>query len=248
LLYCVLQHFQLDEFFKGLGGNQDELVGTIGNTAHLAGYLALVSPLFFNKRGILPLILLWIVLLLAGSASGLITAIAVLITYLFLKRRFLWGWIVSSLVSIGGIGLLLTKSNFLNSSGRLEIWKASFEIFRQKAITGFGLGSFSLNNFKIEGISSIWRHAHNEYFQVAFELGLIGLILLFRIIFNAIKDAWLIRNNDNGIILFTMLIGFIVLSLLTFTMHLWQISVLGMFIYSAIYVIKNNSGTQALGV
>ncbi len=249
LFYCVLQYLQLDEFLKGMDNSgRDELVGTIGNASHLAGYLAIVSPLFFNKKGILPLILLLIILLLAGSASGLFVAVVVGIVYLLLKKRYLWSGIISFLACSGGTILLFDKSGFFTSNHRIELWKMAFEGFRQKAITGFGLGSFALNKFETGGIVSVWRHAHNEYFQIAFELGLIGLFLLLWVVYSAIKDGWLIHSKENGILLFTMLIGFLALSLFTFTMHLWQISVLGMFIYSAIYVIKNNSGIQALGV
>ena len=70
LFYCALQYFQLDEFLTGLSG-QDELVGTLGNSSHLGGYLAIVQPIFFEKKllNILALILLWLIIFLANSAA-----------------------------------------------------------------------------------------------------------------------------------------------------------------------------------
>jgi len=247
LLYCTLQYFKLDEFLSGLADSGDQLVGTIGNPSHLAGYLALLSPLFFNKKGVLPLILLWFIILLTGSASGLFTALVVLVAYLLIKRRFWLGGGVSFLACFGGVVLLLTKSNFFTSSHRLEVWRMALEVFKGKPITGFGLGSFALNKFYINRISSIWRHAHNEYLQISFELGIIGLVLILWVIFNALKDGWTLRKDNNGAILISIFVGFICLSCFTFTMHLWQISVLAMMVYSFIYVLKNNSEPQVLG-
>ena len=95
LFLCVLQKLNLDQFFKPLSVKSDELVGTIGNTSHLAGYLTLCQPLFFNRGffGHLSLILLWIVLFLCNSASGIIVGIIVLLFWLLMKKKYLWSLI-----------------------------------------------------------------------------------------------------------------------------------------------------------
>ena len=237
IFYCVLQYFMLDEFLKGLSLH-DELVGTIGNSSHLAGYLAIVSPLFFDKKGILPLILLWLIILLANSASGVFVGVAMVLFWLLMKKYYRWFWGGLGL-SLAGVGIVVVKfPNFLNLSHRLEIWKLAFETFKDKAITGFGLGSFALMKFQNLPDVSIWRHLHNEYYQVAFEVGLIGLVLILWCIWEYFR-TFRILKTDLTIRLATIFFGFCLLALFTFPVHLFQLAMIGMISYSFIFVIKN---------
>ena len=248
LFYCVLQYLNLDEFLKGLSGH-DELVGTIGNSSHLAGYLAIIQPIYFEKGliNILSLILLWLIILLTGSASGVFVGVGVVLFWLFLSKKYQWFGLVSVL-SMAGLGVMVVKfSNFFTSSHRIEIWQSVFEVFKKKAITGFGLGAFGVMKFQNLPDVSIWRHAHNEYFQVWFELGIIGLVLLLWCIWEYFK-LFRTFKTDLTIKLASIFFGFCLLSLFTFNAHLWQVAIIGMISYSGIYVIKNNSGIQILGV
>ena len=240
LFYCVLQYLKLDEFFKGLS-NHDELVGTIGNSSHLAGYLAIVQPLFFEKKllNILALVLLWLIILLANSASGVIVGLGVILFWLFMQKDKIY----ASLGSIGTFGIIsiiiLKFSNFFTFSHRLELWKLAFETFKNKAITGFGLGSVGVMKLKVlQSGASIWRHLHNEYYQVTFELGIIGLGLILWCIWRYFRLFRTFRTNLT-IRLATMFFGFCLLALFTFNAHLWLIATIGMFSYSWIYVIKS---------
>ena len=64
LFYCLLQVFNLDQFYIPLElTDNDSLVGTIGNSHHLAVYLAICQPLFFRKGwfNYISLIVLWVV-------------------------------------------------------------------------------------------------------------------------------------------------------------------------------------------
>ncbi len=235
LFYCVLQYLQLDQFFKGLGDHQDELVGTIGNPSHLAGYLALVSPLFFNKKGVLPLILLWIIILLTDSATGLLTGFSVTLFWLFMqkKTKLLAYGLCSGIV---GLCVILAKlPEFFTSSHRLELWSLSYQTFKQKAITGFGLGSFGLIKFDLQTPSSVWRHAHSEPYQVAFELGIIGLFLAIWCIYGYFNTFRAFKTNQT-ITLESMFFGFCILSLFFFPAHLWIMATLGMISYSFMFV------------
>ena len=245
LFYCVLQYLHLDEFLKGLSGH-DELVGTIGNSSHLAGYLAIIQPIYFAKGliNILSLVLLWMIVLIAGSASGVFVGIAVILFWLFFNKKYQW-FGLSLVLSMAGLGIIALKfSNFLTFSGRIGLWKVAFETFKNKSITGFGLGSFGVMKYNI---NSIWRHAHNEYFQVAFELGLVGLVLLLWCLWDYFNSFKTLRT-DLTIKLASIFFGFCLLAMFTFNSHLWMLSSIGMIGYSFFYVLKNNSGTQMLGV
>ena len=247
LFYCVLQYLNLDQFFKWLDhplGDIDALVGTIGNQSHLAGLLAIVQPLFFSKKreDILSLVLLWLVIFLTGSASGVIFGFGVLLFWLFFKNFKL----AIDLSIVGIIALVFfikTHGSFFNPTGRLEIWATAFGKFKTQAITGTGIGSFGLLNIQQQGT---WRHLHNEYYQVAFELGIIGLVLLIWCVIDYFKKFNIIKT-DLTIKLASMFFGFCLLSSLNFVGHLWQTSIIAIFAYAGIYCILNEKRSLIWG-
>ncbi len=187
LFYCVLQVLSLDQFFNSIDitNKLDSLVGTIGNQSHLAAFLAVVQPLFFskNRQDILSLILLWLIIIIAGSASGLICGAVVLIFWLFFKsKKIAIG--TSILVLITFVFIFIKHYSYFTDSGRFATWLKVFDIFKKKPITGSGLGSFGVLGIDTGGH---WQHLHNEYYQVAFELGIVGLVLVVWCIWNYFK-------------------------------------------------------------
>jgi O-antigen ligase len=238
LFYCVLQYLQLDEFFKGISGNQDELVGTIGNKSHLSGYLALCQPLFFEKKivNILALILLWLIIFIAGSVSGLCCGFAILLFYLFFKKKWVYFTLILSSILSSGIYLFVKCPYFFTSSHRVELWMEIFQKLRLKAITGYGLGYFETLKIYIE--RSVWRHFHNEYLQVVFEIGVIGLALLCWLIWDYFKNFRVLKT-DLSIRLASMFFGYCILALFTFNAHLWILSGIGVMSYSFLYCLRD---------
>ena len=82
--------------------------------------------------------------------------------------------------------------------GRLAVWKASVELVEEKPLLGTGLGTFpwSFTMFRPAGLTLRYREAHNDYVQVASEMGLLALIpicwgifLVFRIGLSQFKKA-----------------------------------------------------------
>ncbi len=237
LLYCTLQYFKLDEFFKGLNDTGDQLVGTIGNPMHLAGLLAIVQPLFFKKsrENILSLILLWLVILATGSATGLVAGIAVVLFWLFFKRRKLAiGFSAVSVISL--IILHLTNKTFFFNSDRFRVWGLVCKAIKNKFITGFGLGTYGLSKISDTGIH--WQHVHNEYLQAIFELGLVGLILTLWCIWDYFKIFKSLKT-DLTIRLASIFFGFCLLCGVTFFSHLWVTSTIGVFVYGSLYCLIN---------
>lgn len=234
LVYCVLQYLHLDEFFNSIAGKQDELVGTMGNTMHLAGLLALLQPLFFskNREDILALCLLWLIILLTGSATGLVGGLAVILFWLFFRNRIMF--IIFFVLSLSScIALYVMKSNFFCNSSRFEIWQNAYELAKNHCITGLGLGSWGASN--INRGSTHWQHLHNDYFQIIFELGIIGLILVIW----CIKDCFKNIEGDLKLRLASIFFGFCLLSSVTFFAHLWIPATLAMFAYGSIYCLRN---------
>jgi hypothetical protein len=238
LLYCVLQQYSFDEFFRSTDiVGPDRLVGTIGNQSHLAGLLAIVQPVFFSKGllDILCLVLLWGVIILTGSASGVVAGVVVLLFWL-LNNSKKWFTLASiSAVSLGVIGFIKFRS-FFNPYGRIDIWTKAIEILKNKQITGAGLGSFG--SLKIMNPDH-WQHLHCEPYQIALEIGIVGLILGIWCIFDYFQVFFHLRKSPVSVKLTGMMIGFFLVSLVSFPGHLWLISTIVMFAYASLYALKN---------
>lgn len=237
IIYCTLQYFKLDEFFSGINNTGDQLVGTIGNPMHLAGMLAMCQPLFFKKsfENILSLIVLWSVILLTGSATGLIAGIAVILFWLFFKKRLAFT-IASAISVLSLIALYFYKSNFFFNSDRFRVWGLVCKAIKDKFITGFGLGTYGISNIGDTNIH--WQHTHNEYLQIIFELGSIGLVLVLWCIWDYFR-LFKSLKTDLTIRLASIFFGFCLLCGVTFFSHLWITSIIGMMAYASLYAIKN---------
>lgn len=237
LFYCILQFFNLDQFFKYLGmvNHKDVVVGTIGNQSHLAGYLALCQPLFFkrNRLNYFALTFLWLIILLTQSLSGVIIGISILLFYLLFKRKYIP---LISLIILSIIGIVIAcffLKDFFSFRGRIEVWKTVYPVFKAKSILGNGLGFFKALNLKMLG--GTWQHAHLEYYQLLIETGIVGFSLALWCIweyFRGIKDDLTIRLSS-------IFFGFCILCLFSFPAHLWSLSSMAMMAYSFKYTLKN---------
>lgn len=113
-------------------------------------------------------------------------------SFLFISYGFLiWlFYTVLGLLTLIFAGFALQGTMLLNGSGRYEIWKMSYEYFLQQGqhYTGLGLGTFQMfgpliqiDNAIAHGahdtniVGFIWMH--NDWLQVLFESGLIGLVV-----------------------------------------------------------------------
>jgi len=255
LCYCVLQVFWFDQFLTPLDNLtkhiQYRLVGTIGNTSHLAGYIALTLPLFYrwNSKLAKPAIYLaWGIILITGSTSGLLTAVIATVFYLIFYRPFRW----YDIVLVGGFGLVVFAKkygfdfgrlllHYGSLSGRLEFWEYLVDTAKSQqgmAITGKGLGF--LNTIAATDPFRTWRHAHCEYLHYWRELGFIGLGLIGYAIVDYFRIFKKSANGVTEVTLASMMVGFLVLSALSYPSHLWLLSSLGMVSYSFMYSIKGD--------
>jgi O-antigen ligase len=78
---------------------------------------------------------------------------------------------------------IYTENEQGSTGARLEIWKGSLLLFKEKPICGVGYGDFRENlkrlvdEKKLKDVSGL-AHAHNIYFQVLATRGIIGFVIL----------------------------------------------------------------------
>jgi hypothetical protein len=241
IVYGFLQIANLDQFFRNLDGGADRLVGTIGNPNHFAIYLAMLVPIFAIQSH-----WIWrfwiatalILIILCDSTAGILATGGMAIWCLWSWKRH-WLWFLAAAIGLWAIYAFLYRDP-LNPSGRLEAWGTFWELFEKKPITGLGSGFISqLSRSTSNGSILGWRHIHNEYFQVAIEQGIIGLMILGWILVDCWIKVFRLVKGKEVIALGGMLIAFMINSFFNFPAHLWLTGSLALVAYCGIYVIYN---------
>ncbi len=93
---------------------------------------------------------------------------------------------------------------------RVKMWKASFNIFLKKPITGFGLGIPQKDYIFFREENAIrYRipHFHSNLFQILPERGIFALISYFGFIISSLINGYKRRNNWRGLATFLSVLG-----------------------------------------
>ncbi|MBI5555275.1 MAG: O-antigen ligase family protein [Elusimicrobia bacterium] len=212
----------------------------------LIGLMCIVAYVFFDSEstrrekvmGRLVALVLTGALLLTHSRGILIALVAALGVLVKLKYKK-WGLIAVFLAAVVILAFFplsffdaVFKINTPYSYRRIYIWQSAWEIIKNRPWFGWGMGNFGLAypRFNMPGFDTVLRYgkvtrfAHNEFLQLAAELGLpaLGLFLgIIRYVFKAGRDlarekyfSW---TQAAG---FSALTGIIVHSLVDFNLHL----------------------------
>ena len=138
-------------------------------------------------------------------ASGSSTALAALAVAIFAGTACIWKR--ANLLAIGPLtlmlllaGLAFMKEDFFNDNGRFQIWRISLEYFfdPEKGVNQFfgtGSGSFFMLGPTIQlnfGYSPklVFLFMHNDFLQILFEQGYIGLFLVLAVGVCALRKAF----------------------------------------------------------
>lgn len=244
-VYSLLQEFGLDQFYRSIDasikGNNRELVGVMGNSMHHSHFLVIGLPVLFILKGwVRKLAILFIVgcIVLSGSSSGLLVALAVVA----FGQVFLRIYTLRELILLFIIGLNyvfwshIQLSDFAFDNGRIQIWKDYFPIFKAKPITGWGMGI--VNVLAQEPKFLTWRHLHLEYYHLAVELGLIGLSFVVWGIIDYYRRFMRSVKDELSVISASIFLAFCLASLFGYPAHLWVLAILGITAYSYQYLME----------
>lgn len=247
LLICAFMTVQLLGHDTLFNFNRPEpmVIGIVGNKMISATLIACLAPFLIlnNKLNIIPLCLIaWI----TGSI-GMMAALAAGITiYSILKVR---GWRKKTLVIIVMmiVALFIVTAEFQHikgqwMAGRGPIWKKTIQLANQRPIQGRGISSYQLvfpalsHDLTMLGTypkSEYWEietltgnqtpalQAHNDYLQIYFEMGLIGVALFGAFIFHLIRLFK--TRTDKAITIFTGLVILGTLMITHFPMRLFHV-------------------------
>jgi O-antigen ligase len=131
----------------------------------------------------------------------------------------------------------LEMSTDTSINARFLMWKVAIEMFKDNPFFGLGIGTFKYHylDYQAEYLLSNPNYiknagkaaeAHNEYLQMAAEIGIIGLGIFLTIFVLLYKEFWLFFKQEEDlqkkIIAWGMLLGitcFLLHSLFTFPLH-----------------------------
>lgn len=149
----------------------------------------------------------WHAIFLTGSRSGLLalTITIIIITFLSPKKKIgvllISAFIIAYIWQAGSLmktrtGTILEYQTEGSAKARLEAWDAAINMIISYPLTGVGLGSF-VPAFQYHSDKTP-REAHNTFFQIAAEAGLIaGFMYLLTVSFNFIllwKNVKFLKN------------------------------------------------------
>lgn len=255
LILCVLQIFGLSQFYalfnpKGQFAN-NPCVGFIGQPTHLGGLLGMYIPILLlsNKRldylslGLLSLILLFFTGSTKGdiALSGIVVAIASSAYYFFFtNRKAFWIGLCALPLILGAWYFSVsdyTRWSMFSDNGRIKYLQYFWGLFHSAPILGAGLGVINFIRDLIPEHMKGLYHIHLEFFQIAFELGVIGLGLFLLIVDNYFRIA---QKHKEVVAMKACVFGFLVSCLFAYPMHIWFISMTGVFFYAATLVYERD--------
>lgn len=95
------------------------------------------------------------------------------------------------------VGIALSIINSLSEAGRsislrTYLWDAGFNMFKEKPIFGHGLFTYGYHLARFSSIPPFraQAHAHNVYFQIAAEMGFVGLLAMFSMGLLTLRAIW----------------------------------------------------------
>lgn len=253
-VYAFIQALGFDDFFQAISysgyqavGKIDpnisfshRIVGTIGNPSLFAVWLAICLPFSLylrNIKGYIGFTLNSIVIVfLTWSITAIIAGIISVLFYFFFTRRKIFWKLIIILIIAGTVTILTPTLRHkakisINPTGRIECHKETWKILKNNPLRGIGLGSFEyvvgLNPTIVQRLKNQnWRQLHDEYGQIWFSVGLIGLGLFISFCIS-VFISFIKHISVESAVFASSLIGFLVICLTHFPMRVAPISYYG---------------------
>jgi hypothetical protein len=160
--------------------------GFVGNPS-MNGYLMVMVSPFLLRRDVILYLALAPAIFLLGATQPVVLYILVFLLHMVLVKGKRLFWVAPLLASFVYLGPLhFWSENFASDSGRFLIWKKMWEWWRTQDFLWWGYGPggsqiiipfVQLQNVKVFP-NDFWLWLHNDWMQVLFEQGVVGLSLL----------------------------------------------------------------------
>jgi O-antigen ligase len=210
----------LQRVLAGTTGNSERSVGLAINAnlaafQYTVAFIFLNYLLSNTKQNTLKIvyyaiiIILPIAILSTVSRTGILLLGIAFLLLLFMRtspgarmQRILIGLIVLAIVlTVSPIDFITRiesrfdkgEGNLIEEDERYYLWLAAIDMFQDYPIQGVGVGNYRYEMtkyYKGEGKYSVGQSAHNTYFNILAENGLVGLLIFLGMIAAGIKACW----------------------------------------------------------
>lgn len=212
IIAVFMQWLNLFPFWNG-AWDEGRIWGLFGNSNWSGCFIAMIIPFFFTLKDrylrALGITSGFVALLILDSQFALLSGIVGVLAYFYIKHRdFILKKGLAYLILVLILGIIPVAMahppNIANE--RFDLWLRIWWVITGGGNTewgchflqGYGLGSgFQAFPVIAKGIchdpNLQWHQAHNEYLQVLFQYGIIGLLLITGLIISTVKKIS-IRN------------------------------------------------------
>lgn len=163
-----------------------------------------------------------------SKTSILSFSISIILLIFFSRIQFKIKFLIASLFSIGALFVYQPLFMYLNAytsaaggkrletlTGRTMIWNGTWERIKQNPIFGYGFHSFGDYGPQIADLPL--ESAHNEFLNIWFAFGIIGLIIVFLLytsfFFKTLKGVWSTNKITPNTLGFLLMCYFFIRSL-----------------------------------
>jgi hypothetical protein len=142
---------------------------------------------------------------IAGTIGLLVFALLSLVVVGKLASGRLIGMLIAGLIVVGGVGWgvkqVISKSAMLQAragqtltvdSSRMRLWQAAWKQFRVSPVVGTGSGTYLYygRQFRNSELFTDPVHAHNDYFELLAEYGILGIIAAVIFLETHLRRGW----------------------------------------------------------
>ena len=235
IVWMVLQKHGVNFIYYGMAGHENTPLGVYGNTNNTGALIALSLPCFFRKKWWIGLLPCFYGLYLASAFVSVVAASVGILAYIYLTQSkmilILTLIIILSCVFIYGYTSENPK-NFKDGNKRIHYWTKIYNEVSLKPVKGHGVGIFKyifpqidLTKYKTGSPNNIqdkptsFLKAHNDYLELAFNQGYVGLLLFLGFVFSHISKFARGVKTHQGMIAFTAVAIAMVMSFGHFLIH-----------------------------
>lgn len=148
-----------------------------------------------NKSAVLIGMVACVIMILAGSKTGILAAIIAGVFYFLVCRKFgkAFGYIAATAILIGSLALATPLGDYFHLyqerngaesfSGRTILWNAVLPAIKQKPILGHGYLASEFVSIQINAVSWQAPHLHNGFIEALYNSGIIGLLVILAVLF-----------------------------------------------------------------
>lgn len=266
VFWCYLQFFKIDPLFTYFDRSYGWCVGFLDNANLLSAFLAFSIPAFFRKRWVycLPLLMLpflqphmkggFIALFVAGIVYALLaikplkikvyalSVIGILIVWYVVFFSGIYNFTHNERIRVINPRVYYV-SNHLKINGNIAT--ITPDIVHKESILGFGLGQFKVLWPEIykkvypDSHDERMDQAHNEYLQVKFEQGWIGLIIVLGFVLAMSRKIYRLRSVPISWPVSAGIVAVFVNSFVNFPFHIAGLAFTAITYFAVMEVLSN---------